>query len=89
MVFLMHLISNCSMSYVQVMGRSLSPAFGVEILGPSGNFVLLQNKLVKFHDQPNEPVGNAARLVRSSARDLQHIVNILRGNLVEPIDGFE
>jgi hypothetical protein len=77
------------MTFIQVVGRSLSPAFGVEILGPSGKFVLLQNKLVKFHDQPNEPVENAALLVRSSARDLRHIVKMLHGNVLEPIDGFE
>jgi hypothetical protein len=77
------------MTFIQVVGRSLSPAFGVEILGQSGKFVLLQNKLVKFHDQPNEPVENAALLVRSSARDLRHIVKMLHGNVLEPIDGFE
>jgi hypothetical protein len=58
-------------------GRSLSPAFGVEILEPSGKFVLLLNKLEKFHDQPIDPIETIARIVQSSAGDLWQIVNRL------------
>jgi hypothetical protein len=65
------------MTYVQVVGRSLSPAFGVEILEPSGKFVLLLNKLEKFHDQPIDPIETIARIVQSSAGDLWKIVNRL------------
>ncbi|KAE7999792.1 hypothetical protein FH972_004189 [Carpinus fangiana] len=65
------------MAYVQVVGRSLSPAFGVEILEPSGKFVLLQNKLEKFHDQPIDAIETIARFVQSSAGDLWQIVNRL------------
>ncbi|KAF5464181.1 hypothetical protein F2P56_014275 [Juglans regia] len=79
------------MSYVQVMGRMLSPTFGVEILEPSGKFVLeiKNNTLVEFKPQSNIP--SADQLVRRF-RDLQHIAyigHILQGNVVVDMDEFE
>jgi hypothetical protein len=38
--FLIPFLLHCSVSHIQANGRSLSPAFGVEIVEPSGNFVL-------------------------------------------------
>ncbi|XP_062156810.1 F-box protein At4g00755-like [Alnus glutinosa] len=42
-------------SYVQAVGRSLSPAFGVEILEPSGKFVLKNDMKHKPHTHPSLP----------------------------------
>lgn len=89
--FLMHLIPNCSVSYVQVMGRLLSPTFGVEILEPSGKFVLeiKNNTLVEFQPQPSIP---SADQLQGRLRDLQHLVyigNILQGNVAVDMDEFE
>jgi hypothetical protein len=38
--FLIPFLLHCSVSYIQANGRSLSPAFGVEIVEPSRKFVL-------------------------------------------------
>jgi hypothetical protein len=83
----MHFIANCSISYVQVVGRSLSPAFGVEILEPSGKFVLKNDMKHKLHTHPSlpedEPGEISADRLQRRLRDLQHIVNLLQGNVVD------
>ncbi|KAG6748041.1 hypothetical protein POTOM_047936 [Populus tomentosa] len=38
--FLIPFLLHCRVSHIQANGRSLSPAFGVEIVEPSGKFVL-------------------------------------------------
>lgn len=80
-------------SYVQVVGRSLSPAFGVEIVEPSGKFVLKNDMKYSFHNQPrppeDEPGEISAGYVQSHLMDWQHIVNLLRGNVIEDVDENE
>uniref|UniRef100_A0A2P2KVI2 Uncharacterized protein MANES_01G261800 n=1 Tax=Rhizophora mucronata TaxID=61149 RepID=A0A2P2KVI2_RHIMU len=66
-------------SHVQVMGRPLSPAFGVEILEPSGKFLLkaqsYNQRNIPEHDI--RPFPGADMLY--GVRDLERIVNMLRG----------
>ncbi|KAJ7971866.1 F-box protein [Quillaja saponaria] len=79
-------------SHVQVVGRSLSPAFGVEILEPSGKFVLKNDRLLRCPTQSslsaNEPNAVSADYFQRRVRDLQHIVNLSQGNLevIEPLE---
>lgn len=77
------------LSFVQVVGRSLSPAFGVEIRGPSGEFDLICNTLFNSDDPPDEPDEMAAYILHGSARDLRHIGHLLRGPVAGPIHGFD
>ncbi|XP_022770351.1 F-box protein At4g00755-like isoform X2 [Durio zibethinus] len=60
-------------SHVQVVGRPLSPAFGIRILEPSKKFVLEAS-----------PVST----LQMRVRDLEKIVNLLRGNVVDVEHGF-
>lgn len=80
-------IASCSVSYVQVKGQSLSPAFGVETNVPSGLFVLKNNMQAKFHNQPslpeNESYANATSDLERHVREMLPIVNMLRGNVDE------
>ncbi|CAI0425268.1 unnamed protein product [Linum tenue] len=71
-------------SHVQVMGRTLSPAFGVEILEPSGCFTL--NALSYEPTLPEKPSPNA--YLQGRIRDLEQILNLLRdqGVVVEEYD---
>ncbi|KAF5733007.1 F-box protein [Tripterygium wilfordii] len=69
-------------SHVQVMGRSLSPAFDVEILKPSGEFALK----VLSYTQPNPPEDSPVTTASSEyllrrVRDLAQIVNMLQGDV--------
>ncbi|KAJ7962310.1 F-box protein [Quillaja saponaria] len=72
-------------SHVQVVGQSLSPAFGVEILKPSGKFVLKNDRLLHCLTQSSlsdkEPNAVSADYLQRRVRDLQHIVNFFQGNL--------
>ncbi|KAF5464182.1 hypothetical protein F2P56_014276 [Juglans regia] len=79
------------MSYVQVMGRPLSPTFGVEILEPSGKFVLKikNNTLVEFQTQPSIPSADHLQRRRTYFQHILSIPTILQGNLVDDINEFE
>ena len=89
----MYFIANFSVSYVQVRGRSLSPAFGVETLEPSGTFVLKKDMLGKFHSQPSLPETEAQEIsddhLQRCFRYLLHFVNTLQGNAVQVIDEYD
>jgi len=82
-----------SMSYVQVMGCSLSPALRVEILEPSGTFVLKKDMQGKFHTQPGLPENEAREIPNDRwqrrIRYLQHFVDILQGNANVVIEEYE
>ncbi|KAG7990292.1 hypothetical protein I3843_02G019100 [Carya illinoinensis] len=80
-------------SFVQVLGRPLSPAFGVEILEPCGKFVLKIKNHRPFELQAQSNHTALAQL-QKHLRDLQHIsyiANMLHGNgnLVVNIDESE
>ena len=89
------LFVNFSISYVQVVGRSLSPTFCVEILEPSGTFVLKNDTQGKFYTPPSLPKNEAHEIsddqLQRGFRYRQHLVNILGGNeyAVEFIDEYE
>nr|XP_023898815.1 F-box protein At4g00755-like [Quercus suber]POE52788.1 f-box protein [Quercus suber] len=81
-------------SYVQVVGHSLSPALRVEILEPSGTFVLKKVMQGKFHTQPGLPENEAREIPnvqwQRRIRYLQHFVDILQGNAnVVEIEEYE
>ncbi|CAI0471951.1 unnamed protein product [Linum tenue] len=70
--------------HVQVVGRPLSPAFGVEILEPSGHFTL---KALSYDPTlPEQPSPTA--YLQGRIRDLEQILNLLRdqGVVVEEYD---
>ncbi|KAL0002562.1 hypothetical protein SO802_016343 [Lithocarpus litseifolius] len=82
------------MSYVQVVGHSLSPALCVEILEPSGTFVLKKDMQGKFHTHPGLPEKKAREIPNDQwlrrIRYLQHFVDILQGNAnVVEIEEYE
>lgn len=66
-------------SHVQVIGRPLSPAFSVDIIEPSGKFAL---KALSY-TQPSLPENGSRplpdELLEGRVRDLEQIVNLLRG----------
>lgn len=71
------------MSHVRVLGRSLAPAFGVEILDPSGNFVLkqyLQADNCPLNLPENKPCSITNFDLERRVRTLQQIVDMFRGN---------
>ncbi|CAI8605151.1 unnamed protein product [Vicia faba] len=77
-------------SHVQALGIQLSPAFSVDILGPSGMFVLKRDRMANC--QPPEPSENESGAALTLAdRDFQQIVTILRGHVmgVGAMDGWE
>lgn len=71
--------SCCSVSHVQVIGRPLSPAFSVDIIETSGKFAL---KALSY-TQPSLPENGSRplpdELLEGRVRDLEQIVNLLRG----------
>lgn len=76
----------CSVSHVQVVGYPLAPALGVEVIDPSGKFVLKHN-LQAGNSQPNLPENkpcliSTAHLERR-VRTLEQILEMLRGNEIE------
>ncbi|GLT84516.1 hypothetical protein SLE2022_027410 [Rubroshorea leprosula] len=72
-------------AHVQVVGRPLSPAFGVEILEPSENFVLKAFSYTQPQPAPRETSQEAERL-RRRLLSVQQILNILRGNVVDLVE---
>ncbi|KAL5565519.1 hypothetical protein UlMin_028683 [Ulmus minor] len=74
-------------SHVKVLGRSLSPAFGVNVLDPSGQFELKRYQQVteaaQLKSVENKPYANQMVHLVQRVRDLQQIVNILRENDLE------
>ncbi|KAE8721301.1 F-box protein [Hibiscus syriacus] len=75
-------------SHVEVMGRPLSPAFGIQMLEPSEKFMLE----ARSYTPPPPPVpeqASSASTLQMRVRDLEQIVNLLRengGNLVDIIE---
>ncbi|KAI4354983.1 hypothetical protein L6164_003802 [Bauhinia variegata] len=73
-------------SYVQVKGRLLLPAFSAEILEPSGKFVLKKDQLATCHplailsENESDAISND---VQRRLRDFQQIVNMLQENAME------
>ncbi|XP_022924501.1 F-box protein At4g00755-like isoform X1 [Cucurbita moschata] len=74
-------------SHVQVIGRSLSPAFDIEILEPSWEFILKCNRQAKTYNQlsmlDNEPLTILPTYLERRVIELRQIVNMLRGNVVQ------
>ncbi|KAK7294996.1 hypothetical protein RJT34_17898 [Clitoria ternatea] len=71
-------------SYVEVLGGSLSPPFSVDILEPSGVFVLKRDQLANCQPlmtSENDSQAIPAHHMRRGLRDFQHIVTILRGHI--------
>ncbi|KAL1360330.1 hypothetical protein HN51_005697 [Arachis hypogaea] len=71
-------------SYVQVVGCSLSPAFNVEILDPTGRFLLKSDHLARGQTLmafENEPAGMYDNFMVRGLRDFPQIVTILRGHM--------
>ncbi|KAG4992753.1 hypothetical protein AAZX31_09G243200 [Glycine max] len=67
-------------SHVQVLGSSLSPPFNVDILQPSGMFVLKRDQLANHQSVVTS--GNESQEILAEQRELrdyQHIVTIFRG----------
>ncbi|KAK7374193.1 hypothetical protein VNO80_07620 [Phaseolus coccineus] len=74
-------------SHVQVLGGSLSPPFNVDILQPSGMFVLKRDQLANH--QPVVTSGNESQDVSDEQRrlgDIQRIVTILRAQGVGVVE---
>lgn len=65
---LLGILFHCSVSHVEVVGQSLFPALDVEVLEPSGTFVLKNDLQAQGDSQPTTPVRRA--------RQLQHIVDL-------------
>ncbi|XP_050203421.1 F-box protein At4g00755 isoform X2 [Mercurialis annua] len=66
-------------SHVRAMGRPLSPAFGVEILEPSGKFVLKAQSYEQPKVGENGSCESPDANMEERVRDLEQIVNLLRG----------
>ncbi|GLT84523.1 hypothetical protein SLE2022_027480 [Rubroshorea leprosula] len=79
-----HLFYIC-VAHVQVVGRPLSPAFGIEILEPSENFVLKALSYTKPQTVPQETRRAAERWHRWLI-DNQQIMNIMRGTVVDLVE---
>ncbi|GLT44937.1 hypothetical protein SLA2020_188100 [Shorea laevis] len=75
-------------AHVQVVGRPLSPAFGVEILEPSENFVLKALSYKQPRTVPQETRQEAERLHRQLI-DIQPIMNIMWGEDVDEVSDEE
>ncbi|KAK2415104.1 F-box protein [Trifolium repens] len=75
-------------SYVQAQGIQLSPAFTVDILGPSGMFVLKRDH--RANCQPSVTSENESGAMITDG-DFQQIVTILRGHVmgIGPVDGWD
>lgn len=76
MHFVLH---RCSVSHVQVVGRPLSP-FGVRILEPSDKFVL---EALSYTEPTLPEQTSSVSSLQMRVRDLEQIVNLLRGNVVD------
>ncbi|XP_019413765.1 PREDICTED: F-box protein At4g00755-like [Lupinus angustifolius] len=76
-------------SYVQIVGCSLSPAYSVEILEPSGRFVLKSDQLARC--QPLLPSEEESGAISTDhmpvgLRDFPHIVNILQEHVIGVVE---
>ncbi|KAH1080891.1 hypothetical protein J1N35_020652 [Gossypium stocksii] len=74
-------------SHVQVVGRPLSPAFGIQTFEHSEKFVLE----ALSYKQPTSPAqSSSAPTLQMRVRDLEQILNLLRGNVVDVVEyGYE
>ncbi|MBA0802254.1 hypothetical protein Gohar_012570 [Gossypium harknessii] len=74
-------------SHVQVVGRPLSPAFGIQTFEHSEKFVLE----ALSYKQPTSPAqSSSAPTLQMRVRDLEQILNLLRGNVVNVVEyGYE
>ncbi|TYI19479.1 hypothetical protein ES332_A07G167400v1 [Gossypium tomentosum] len=73
-------------SHVQVVGRPLSPAFGIQILEPPEKFVLE----VQSYSLPTLPEQmSSITSLQMRVRDLEQILNLLQGNEGEVEYGYE
>ncbi|KAK5783467.1 hypothetical protein F383_16738 [Gossypium arboreum] len=74
-------------SHVQVVGRPLSPAFGIQTFEHSEKFVLE----ALSYEQPTSPAqSSSAPSLQMRVRDLEQILNLLRGNVVNVVEyGYE
>lgn len=75
---LLQSVACCSVCHVEVKGKPLSPAFGVEIHEPSGEFVLKNDVQAKLHSQPpeNESVVISAVNLENMRDDMLPVVNL-------------
>ncbi|KAL7238796.1 hypothetical protein ACSBR2_004820 [Camellia fascicularis] len=71
-------------SYVEVMGQSLFPAFDVKNLEPSGKLLLKYNPEVQHCASPissyRQPLATSASMLRDNLRGLELLLNMLHGN---------
>ncbi|KAL4353797.1 hypothetical protein GQ457_06G032350 [Hibiscus cannabinus] len=74
-------------SHVQVMGRPLSPAFGIQILEPSEKFMLEARSYTQPPPVPEQT--SLASTLQMRVRDLEQIVNLLRENGGNVVDIME
>ncbi|MBA0714903.1 hypothetical protein Golax_013845 [Gossypium laxum] len=74
-------------SHVKVVGRPLSPAFGIQTFEHSEKFVLE----ALSYKQPTSPAqSSSAPTLQMRVRDLEQILNLLRGNVVNVLEyGYE
>ncbi|XP_030457427.2 F-box protein At4g00755 [Syzygium oleosum] len=68
-------------SHVRVLGRPLSPTFGVDIIEPSGKFVLKALSYTKESLPESSPRRISSLELQRRVRNLEHILNMLRGNV--------
>lgn len=71
-------------AYVQIMGHSLSPVFGIESIEPSGRFSLLYNPQAELSSpstthEEGEEITVTTDMVQTHVRGWEQILNILRG----------
>ncbi|KAL6981881.1 hypothetical protein U1Q18_023497, partial [Sarracenia purpurea var. burkii] len=71
---------------VEIMGQPLFPVFDVEILDPSGKFILKYYRLPENRPLPVSPYSEFAtspnlNLFRENWRGLEQLLNILHGNV--------
>lgn len=68
-------------SHVRVSGRPLTPTFGVEIIEPSGKFVLKALSYKKESLPESSPRRISSLELQRRVRNLEYILNMLRGNV--------
>nr|AFK39809.1 unknown [Lotus japonicus] len=74
-------------SHVQAVGSLLSPAFSVDILEPSGMFVLKCDRNYQPPATSEEESGaNSTDYMQRGLRDFQQIVTILRGHVIGVVE---
>ncbi|KAB2595632.1 F-box protein [Pyrus ussuriensis x Pyrus communis] len=69
-------------SHVEVKGKPLSPAFGVEIHEPSGEFVLKNDVQAKLHNPQNLPENESIVISTVNLEDMRGMQPIVNWNLV-------